>query len=210
MADHRGFTGFGEVGARQRGFLRGEKLRIALVVGIIGLLAWNIFFVDWDQPGVTKPGAVQVDAGTSSSKESGSSRDGGEVADQGGGDEARAIISEARQAGESPSSADLFAKADEFVQAGKKADAYLLHFFLVKQGHGPSAIILAEMADPSFYDPKKSFLDGPDFIQAHKWYVQALILGQEEAEKRLADLKLRVKAAAAGGDENARRLLVGW
>ncbi|MBU1654724.1 MAG: deoxyribonuclease [Gammaproteobacteria bacterium] len=203
----------GEVGGRQRGFLRGEKLRIALVVGIISLLAWNVFFVNWDEPGVaksySKTKAVQVES-ESPPRGSESSGDGAKAIDPGGGEEARVIIAGARQAGEPPSPTELFAKAEEYVQAGKKADAYLLHFFLVKQGHGPSAMLLAEMADPSFHDPNKSFLDGPNFAQAHKWYVQALILGQEEADKRLADLKLRVKAAAAGGDENARRLLVGW
>lgn len=185
-----------------------------MVVGIIGLLAWNIFFVDWDEPGIAKPGS-KVDekplaqGASAPATETSPAEERGQ-ADAGGGEEARTLIAEARQAAEPPQAAEFFAKAEEYSRSGKKADAYLLHFYLVKQGHGPSAMLLAEMADPSFRDPKTSFLDAPDFTQAHKWYVQALILGQEQAEKRLTDLKLRVKAAAAGGDENARRLLVGW
>ncbi|MBF0256703.1 MAG: hypothetical protein HQL47_09655, partial [Gammaproteobacteria bacterium] len=104
----------------------------------------------------------------------------------------------------------LFAQAGSFMQQGQLADAYLIYFYLAKQGHGPSTLVLAEMADPAYYDPKTSFYEAPDFAQAHKWYMQAMMLGITKAEAQLRDLKLRVKAAAASGDEKASRLLVGW
>lgn len=202
MADNRLFTQRGEAKGRRRGLFQGERLRIALVAGIIVLLAWNIFFVDWGGSDAIK--STKGGGGSSQTREAG-----GGGSDE-GGEEARAIIAQAKQGDASKRLPDLFSQAEAFTRDGKKADAYLLHFFLVKQGHGPSAMVLAEMADPSFYDAKKSFLDGPDFAQARKWYLQARVLGHVEADQRLADMKLRVKAAATGGDENARRLLVGW
>ena len=220
MGDNKIFTGLGEAGKQKGKKPKSEITRIVLVVGIIVLLAWNIFFVDWDKPGVTEaipaPDVVTRDipvaTGDPVSQRESAPRsiappDSGDAAD---GGNARAVIAQARNTGTPPNKTELYAKAKAHVQAGKMADAYLLHFYLVKEGHGPSAMALAEMADPNHHNPETSFYEGPDFTQAHKWYVQALMLGEEKADRRLAELKLRVKAAVAAGDEKARRLLVGW
>jgi hypothetical protein len=223
MSDHRIFADLGEerkIKGKKTRKPTSELTRIILAAGIIALLAWNIFFVDWKQPGVDRTETeVPVEDVENSDKPvplsgliSGGTQDSDADVEAytGEGGEARTLIAEARESNSPPSNSDLYDKAMTYAQEGSLADAYLLHFYLVKQGYGPSAMVLAEMADPNHRNPKTSFYDAPDFTQAHKWYVQALMLGENQAEQRLAELKLRVKAAAAGGDEKARRLLVGW
>lgn len=181
----------------------GSALRYALIAGIVLLVLFNLLFVDFggrDQTGKTPAGdAIQPGGGLSVGE-----------GQPGDGNQARTLIEEARGRGDTGDLEGLFAKAKAFGAQGKMADAYLLYFYLAKQGHGPSCLVLAEMADPAYYDPKTSFFDAPDFSQAYKWYGQALTLGVKKAEPQLRDLKLRVKAAAAGGDDKARRLLVIW
>jgi hypothetical protein len=182
----------------------GGALRYVLIIGILILLGFNLLFVDFgDDSGGHQAGQIDrfvPDLGS-------------QPIDQGSADEgnqARALIDNVRSQGSTADPQALFAQAGNFLQEGKLADAYLIYFYLAKQGHGPATLTLAEMADPAYYDPKSSFYEAPDFAQAHKWYLQAMMLGENKAEAQLRDLKLRVKAAAANGDEKARRLLVGW
>ena len=222
MGDNKIFADMGEAGKGKKKNPKSEITRIILVVGIIALLAWNIFFVEWGDPNVDEP-IPEIEAQqTDIPQDSGMAMEERQepvydeqqeqsyAEDDGGGSQARTVISLARNTAAPPSNEELFTKAENYLQDGKVADAYILYFFLVKQGHGPSAMKLAEMADPNHRDPNYSFYDKPDFHQAHKWYVQALMLGEDKADRRLAELKLRVKAAATSGDERAKRLLVGW
>lgn len=125
------------------------------------------------------------------------------------GNEARKLIAEAKGSG-GGNLENLYTKAGDFLTKGRSADAYLLYFYLAKQGYGLASITLAEMADPAYFKPQTSFLDAPDIFQAYKWYSEARTQGMKEAEAQLRDLKLRAKAAAAGGDEKMRRLLATW
>jgi hypothetical protein len=193
----------------------GSAFRYALIGGIILLIVFNVLFVDFGeedpdrlpQPGLTTPAPPDTNAPEltpdlgSLPIEAGSAED---------GNQARQLIEDVRNRGNTTDPETLFAQAQTFAGQGQLADAYLLYFYLAKQGHGPSTLVLAEMADPAYYDARTSFFEAPDFSQAHKWYLQAMMLGMGKAEAQLRDLKLRVKAAAAGGDEKARRLLVGW
>ena len=208
MSENKLFAALREDTKRKKG-KGSETVRIVLVVGIILLFGWNIFFVDWDD---SKDAALKksIDAEMASMRRGSVDEPDEATGEKRPGMQARRIISGIRNQGGIANSSALFAQANNFVNSGENADAYLLHFYLAKQGYGPSAMALAEMADPGYHDAKKSFLEKPDFSQAHKWYIQALMLGEEKADKRLAELKLRVKAAAAGGNEDARRLLVGW
>ncbi|MEO5342514.1 MAG: hypothetical protein H7842_04095 [Gammaproteobacteria bacterium SHHR-1] len=198
----------------------GGPLRYVLIVGIVILLGFNLLFVDFGEddggqqplpepqiqpitppPGQdAQPGQFTPDLGRQPIEQG--------SADE--GNQARALIDDVRNRGNTADPEALFAQAGTFIQEGKLADAYLIYFYLAKQGHGPATLTLAEMADPAYYDPRTSFYEAPDFAQAHKWYLQAIMLGEDRAEAQLRDLKLRVKAAAASGDEKARRLLVGW
>jgi len=190
----------------------GGALRYALIAGILLLLVFNLLFVDFGgkddaekpRPGIPDMGIQPITPGGLTT---GLPVDEGQPGD---GNQARTLIDSVRSRGDTADPEALFTQAGTFSAKGQLADAYLLYFYLAKQGHAPSTLILAEMADPAYFDPKTSFFDAPDFSQAHKWYVQAITLGIKKAEPQLRDLKLRVKAAAAGGDEKARRLLVGW
>jgi TPR repeat protein len=181
----------------------GGLLRYALIAGIVLLVAFNLLFVDFgvDQAGKNRPGKPESALRPFSGVNEGKPED---------GNQARALIEASRSRGDTSAPDTLFTQARTFASQGKLADAYLLYFYLAKQGHGPSCLALAEMADPASFDPKTSFFDAPDLSQAYKWYNQALTLGVKKVEPQLRDLKLRVKAAAAGGDEKARRLLAIW
>lgn len=204
----------------------GGALRYVLIIGILILLGFNLLFVDFgDDGGGHQPlpdariEPIQPAPGQTGQPGQAGQIDrfvpdlGSQPIEQGSADEgnqARALIDNVRSQGSTADPQALFAQAGNFLQEGKLADAYLIYFYLAKQGHGPATLALAEMADPAYYDPKTSFYEAPDFAQAHKWYLQAMMLGENKAEAQLRDLKLRVKAAAASGDEKARRLLVGW
>ena len=126
------------------------------------------------------------------------------------GDNAREVIERARSGGKAPDLAAIHARAMEFFRAGQLADAYLLHFFAARRGHGPSIVRLGEMSDPLQHLKIGSVLDEPDPDQAFKWYSKALNLGVSGAKERLADLRAWVKSQSDKGDPNARRLLMQW
>ncbi len=198
----------------------GGMLRIALIIGILVLLVWNLLFIEFDggeeadKPQTqTQSQSQPQDASLTPSVGVDQSQPMAILPDEGGvgdGEQARQMVEEIRSQGSLNDPESLFVQAKEFIDQQQLADAYLLLLYLAKQGYGPASLKLAEMADPASFDPKSSFLDAPSITMAHKWYMQALMQGMREAEPRLNDLKLRVKAAAAGGDERARRQLVGW
>jgi hypothetical protein len=106
--------------------------------------------------------------------------------------------------------AAVFQRAQEFRREGRQADAWLLYFKAARDGHADAAMILAEQADPAFFDSAGSLLDEPDLVQAHKWYLQAQRNGSREASARLDKLMESLQKAAAGGDHQAELLLAKW
>ena len=90
------------------------------------------------------------------------------------------------------------------------ADAWLLYFKAARDGHAQAAMVLAEQADPAFFDAASSMLDTPDLVQAHKWYELARRNGSREAGERLDKLMKRLEQAAADGDRQAQVLLAKW
>ncbi len=96
------------------------------------------------------------------------------------------------------------------IYEGDIADAQLLYFFAAREGHGPSAFVLAGLYDPVGFDANTSLMDEPDGFQAFKWYSAALEAGEEEAAGRLVALKAWSKKAAAEGNEDASHLLLQW
>jgi TPR repeat protein len=93
---------------------------------------------------------------------------------------------------------------------GQLTDAYLLYFFAARQGHAAAALELGSQADPAHYSSETSSLDGPDIVQAHKWYQQAMRSGSSEAETRLIKLHDYAALQAGRGDAEAERLLLQW
>jgi TPR repeat protein len=124
------------------------------------------------------------------------------------GTHARAFIQQLR------SNADVGQAAyDEAVQqhaGGQLTDAYLLYFFAARQGHAAAALELGSQADPAHYSSESSSLDGPDIVQAHKWYQLAIKSGSSEAETRLIKLHDYAALQASRGDAEAERLLLQW
>jgi hypothetical protein len=126
------------------------------------------------------------------------------------GDQARAIISDAKaQQGEADFD-QLFAQANKFMTGGKLEDAYLLLFFAARKGHAPSARVLGSLYDPRYYSPTKSILEKPDLAQAYKWYKKAQDAGDKIAVERLKALRSLVDKAARQGDQEAQILLLQW
>jgi TPR repeat protein len=101
-------------------------------------------------------------------------------------------------------------QASEFLRDGDVADAQLLYFFAAREGHGPSAFVLAGLYDPVDFNSASSLMDNPDGFQAFKWYNKALEAGETEAAGRLDALKAWSEKAAAEGDVKASQLLLQW
>ena len=104
----------------------------------------------------------------------------------------------------------IFRRAEVFRRDGRVADAWLLYFKAARDGHAQAAMVLAEQADPAFFDAASSMLDTPDLVQAHKWYELARRNGSREAGERLDKLMKRLEQAAADGDRQAQVLLAKW
>jgi hypothetical protein len=124
-------------------------------------------------------------------------------------DSAREVINSLKEAGNVDFD-NAYSQAGEFLNEGDIADAQLLYFFAAREGHGPSAFVLAGLYDPVGFDANTSLMDEPDGFQAFKWYSTALEAGEEEAAGRLVALKAWSKKAAAEGNEDASRLLLQW
>lgn len=104
----------------------------------------------------------------------------------------------------------VYQQASEFMEEGDVADAQLLFFFAARQGHGPSALVLARLYDPVGFNPDTSLMDESDAYQAYKWYTKARAAGEDEATDGLNMLKTWCETAAAEGDDKAARVLLQW
>jgi hypothetical protein len=127
-----------------------------------------------------------------------------------GGDRARAFIYELRADGAQPDVDMVFTEAERMEGAGNLEDAYLLYRFAARHGQVQAALLLGTRADPAFHSDVTSYLPEPDAGQAHKWYSVAVAAGNDEAARRLQDLRQRVQQQAEAGDGQARRLLLQW
>lgn len=174
--------------ARQSGFSRIALLIILAVV--LAVAAYFLLFPISDPP--IEP-SVQVPP----------------AAKQARPDSAREVINTLRAADEVDYDS-AYDQANAFLDDGDVADAQLLYFFAARQGHGPSALVLARLYDPLDFDPSTSLMDEPDPFQAFKWYRQALESGEEEAAPRLEALRAWAAEAAAAGDQQAEQLLLQW
>ncbi|MDJ0807946.1 MAG: deoxyribonuclease [Gammaproteobacteria bacterium] len=126
------------------------------------------------------------------------------------GESARSLISAIRLGEQDLSMDQLFERAAEHRHQTSNTDAYLLYFFAARRGHGPSALQLAKMHDPAFFEPGSDLLEKPDPVQAHKWYTIAVDRDVEGAVENLQVLRNSIEAAAQAGDLSAQRLLLNW
>lgn len=127
-----------------------------------------------------------------------------------GGDKARVFIARLRADSAEPDAGVVFAEAERLQNAGNLDDAYLLYRFAARQGHAQAALIVGTLADPAYHTATSSYLPEPKPGQAYKWYSVAAAAGNEEAERRLQELRNQVQQAATAGDEQAQRLMLQW
>ena len=127
-----------------------------------------------------------------------------------GGEQARAFIARLRADSEPPDADLVFTEAERLQGDGNLDDAYLLYRFAARHGNAQAALVLGTQADPAYYTDATAYMPGPEPEQAYKWYRVAIAAGNQEAVTRLQDLRKRVEQAAAGGDEQAQRLMLLW
>ncbi len=123
--------------------------------------------------------------------------------------DARSVIAELEQS-VPVDYAEAVARAEQFHQEGRLADAQLLYFFAARGGNAAAAFALATMNDPNHHSSATSLLPEPDAFQAYKWYSTARDGGMSEAAARLDALHAWAETAAANGDADAERLLLQW
>jgi TPR repeat protein len=105
---------------------------------------------------------------------------------------------------------ELFNRAEQLQDEGQLEDAYLLYRLAARQGHVQAALVLGTQADPAFHTADTSILTEADPQQANKWYSAAAEAGNEEAVKRLKQLRAHVEQSAADGNAAAQRLMLQW
>jgi len=126
------------------------------------------------------------------------------------GELARSLIAEHRASNSGEGLDTLFAEAEKLQAQGKETDAYLLLFYLAREGHGPAALQLAQVADPVVAGEQAELLESADAVQAIKWYRVASAAGVAEADNKLAALRRYLEEQAAAGDVSAQRQLLQW
>lgn len=128
----------------------------------------------------------------------------------GGGEGARTFLYELQTGGAKPDPAVVFAEAERQQAEGNREDAYLLYRFAARHGHTQAAMTLGTQADPAYHAGAGGYLPEPEPGQAYKWYSMAAAAGEAEAGQRLQALRQQLERDAAGGDEQAGRLLLQW
>jgi hypothetical protein len=125
------------------------------------------------------------------------------------GDGARELIAEHRASGNGDFDG-IVAAAGRAQADGADTDAYLLFFYAARSGNAEAAFALAQQADPTQRSPDGGLFDGPDLLQAFKWYESAQDAGHPLAATRLEALRRQVDAMASAGDIEAQRLSLMW
>lgn len=126
------------------------------------------------------------------------------------GDSAREVIAELKAATGATDYQQAYARAQAFQADGHYADAHLLYFFAARGGYGPAAFDLGETYDPNHFQQDQGLMDGPDALQAYRWYKQALASGVEPAAGRLTQLRVWAEEPSRAGDVKAEQLLLQW
>ncbi len=182
--------------------LPNENLGLWIIIGVITLAtASAIWMVPDDGIGVDVVEEAQIEPITRLPASADTSA-------EAPGSRARAIIEQLRaNANIGQAAYDAAVKQRD---EGQLTDAYLLYFFAARKGHAAAALELGSQADPAYYNSKTSGLDGPDIVQAHKWYQLAMSSGNSEAEARLIKLHDYAALQASRGDAEAERLLLQW
>lgn len=121
--------------------------------------------------------------------------------------DARSTIAQLRQEGGNTGQ-KAFEAAERQRKNGNNGDAYILHFYAAKQGHGGAAYVLGTQYDPNYFTSANSALDAPDPGQAIKWYRIAINAGINDARQRLAELAKRIQQQAEAGSDQAQRLML--
>jgi TPR repeat protein len=126
------------------------------------------------------------------------------------GDTAREIIAALEADPNGPDYAEAYARAQEYRDEGRSADAQLLYFFAARGGHAPAAFDLATFNDPNHVETTAGLVAAPDPFQAYRWYAAARDAGDERAAVRLEELRAWAESASSAGDSDAERLLLQW
>lgn len=188
---------FGPGRARYGGKINGPVLLAVAVGVVVGLVLIYLFYPRPEAVPVPAPSTPLETVAPAKSKEE-------------RGDSGRDVIAELRQNPDGVDYAQALARAQEFHNSGKFADAQLLYFFAARGGNRQAAFELATMYDPNHYTKETSLMDKPDPFQAYKWYRDAREAGDETASMRLAELRSWAEKAAAANDTEAERLLLQW
>lgn len=179
-------------------------LSISAVIILTGIAIWLIPSQQPDSKDIPLPSAVTEPVTTPPTQlDAQPNRISGKE-----GDKARQIISRHKQDGGSVDA--LYAQALELNEQGELADAYLLLFYIARNGHPESALMLGKHADPATFYAGASILEQADMVQAHKWYKVAAAKGNAEAKELLQQLKLYVSDQAGAGDPLAEGLMLQW
>ncbi len=123
---------------------------------------------------------------------------------------ARKYIKDLRDQGKPYPFAQVYEKAQKYMQEGSLADAHLLYFFAAREDHVPSIMKLAEMSDPTLFRAEDALMDDADVIQAYKWYRKADEMGHQLASERVDGLQQWASKAAEDGNPHARQLLLNF
>jgi hypothetical protein len=126
------------------------------------------------------------------------------------GAQARDLIVDLREKGKPYPLAEVMSKASAYVKDGNLADAHLAYFFAAREGNVEAMMTLAEMSDPTLFQPENNLLDQADPLQAYKWYKRALNSGFEPAKPRLDNLYAWAEAEAKIGNSAASQLLLNF
>jgi hypothetical protein len=120
------------------------------------------------------------------------------------------VLEQARKAlreGITPEEALALAKS--LPESPERADAaFLLLEYAADSGNAQAALAVAGYYDPTDDAPSGTIRKNPE--TAYGWYSEALAGGQQDAKKRLAQLRGWVEAQANEGSYEARQLLNNW
>jgi hypothetical protein len=126
------------------------------------------------------------------------------------GDSARDIIAQLEAAPGGPDLAEAHARAQEYLAAGRSADAQLLYFYAARGGYAPAAFDLATFNDPNYAETESGLVAAADPFQAYRWYTAARAAGDDRASTRLEELRAWAESASGSGDSEAEQLLLQW
>ena len=124
------------------------------------------------------------------------------------GSAARTFLADIEKRSQPTNLNSIYDHAERLNEQHQPEDAYLLYFYAAKRGHSNAAFRLAQLTDPALFAQDSKMLEKSSVLQANKWYLRAAQAGHSEAGYYLKQLRGRVIAKAAAGDEEAQRLVM--